>query len=43
MSGYSKGEATVAKYNAPWITNWKNVQGNRCDQLILGRILAKRM
>jgi len=43
MSGYSRREATVAKYETPWITNWKNVEGNRLGLLILGTILAKML
>jgi len=43
MSGYSWREDTVAKYDTPWVTNWKNVEGKRCGLLILGTILAKRL
>jgi hypothetical protein len=43
MSGYNWRDATVAKYDAPWITNWKNVEGNRCGLLILGTILANML
>jgi len=41
MSGYNWRKATVAKYDTPWTTNWKNVEGNRHGLLILGTILAK--
>jgi len=43
MSGYSWREATVAKYDAPWITNWKHVEGNRYGLVILGTIMVKRL